>query len=302
MARSLEVTAPDGTKTNVRGWGAARGAAGAVQRQRRGPGQGCGGAGQSGTRSLTTLQPRALASHPHPHPHPTPSPPTHQMFNESTIDFQSKVLARSGLGDDTYLPPCEWGPRLKDPRSGTMAAAAARLARGSVFCLSRLLTRSRARLYCPLPPPPKAWQTSTTRCRRWPTRAGSSSRCGRRATSGGGGGGAAAAGAHMKSSRRRQRRRWKQQAGSLVAPQPLALTHPSHPKPRRHPPPPNKGLLHRDPRPSQQDRRAAAPDQGRHRQLQPLQPHALPERDHHEPLQNELQHDQLQPVGHGLLR
>jgi 3-ketoacyl-CoA synthase len=28
------------------------------------------------------------------------------MFNESTIDFQTKVLARSGLGDDTYLPPC----------------------------------------------------------------------------------------------------------------------------------------------------------------------------------------------------
>jgi hypothetical protein len=29
------------------------------------------------------------------------------MFNDSTIDFQTKVLARSGLGDDTYLPPCE---------------------------------------------------------------------------------------------------------------------------------------------------------------------------------------------------
>ena len=28
------------------------------------------------------------------------------MFNESTVDFQTKVLARSGLGDDTYLPPC----------------------------------------------------------------------------------------------------------------------------------------------------------------------------------------------------
>jgi len=28
------------------------------------------------------------------------------MFNDSTIDFQTKVLARSGLGDETYLPPC----------------------------------------------------------------------------------------------------------------------------------------------------------------------------------------------------
>jgi hypothetical protein len=29
------------------------------------------------------------------------------MFTDSTVDFQTKVLARSGLGDDTYLPPCE---------------------------------------------------------------------------------------------------------------------------------------------------------------------------------------------------
>ncbi|KIZ04826.1 3-ketoacyl-CoA synthase 9 [Monoraphidium neglectum] len=29
-----------------------------------------------------------------------------QMFTDSTVDFQTKVLARSGLGDDTYLPPC----------------------------------------------------------------------------------------------------------------------------------------------------------------------------------------------------
>jgi 3-ketoacyl-CoA synthase len=28
------------------------------------------------------------------------------MFTDSTVDFQTKVLARSGLGDDTYLPPC----------------------------------------------------------------------------------------------------------------------------------------------------------------------------------------------------
>jgi len=28
------------------------------------------------------------------------------MFNDSTTDFQTKVLARSGLGDETYLPPC----------------------------------------------------------------------------------------------------------------------------------------------------------------------------------------------------
>jgi 3-ketoacyl-CoA synthase len=28
------------------------------------------------------------------------------MFNDSTIEFQQKVLARSGLGEDTYLPPC----------------------------------------------------------------------------------------------------------------------------------------------------------------------------------------------------
>ena len=28
------------------------------------------------------------------------------IFDDSTIDFQNKVLARSGLGNDTYLPPC----------------------------------------------------------------------------------------------------------------------------------------------------------------------------------------------------
>lgn len=28
-----------------------------------------------------------------------------QKFTPESIDFQSKILARSGLGDDTYLPP-----------------------------------------------------------------------------------------------------------------------------------------------------------------------------------------------------
>jgi hypothetical protein len=28
-----------------------------------------------------------------------------QKFTPESINFQSKILARSGLGDDTYLPP-----------------------------------------------------------------------------------------------------------------------------------------------------------------------------------------------------
>jgi hypothetical protein len=28
-----------------------------------------------------------------------------QKFTPESIEFQSKILARSGLGDDTYLPP-----------------------------------------------------------------------------------------------------------------------------------------------------------------------------------------------------
>jgi hypothetical protein len=50
--------------------------------------------------------------------------PPPQMFNESTIDFQSKVLARSGLGEETYLPPCEWppGPGARDAAQGRAPA------------------------------------------------------------------------------------------------------------------------------------------------------------------------------------
>ena len=29
------------------------------------------------------------------------------MFNEQSLDFQRKIMARSGLGDDTYLPDGE---------------------------------------------------------------------------------------------------------------------------------------------------------------------------------------------------
>jgi hypothetical protein len=35
--------------------------------------------------------------------HATPFAP--QKFTPESIEFQSKILARSGLGDDTYLPP-----------------------------------------------------------------------------------------------------------------------------------------------------------------------------------------------------
>lgn len=31
----------------------------------------------------------------------------HQAFTQESLDFQEKVLARSGLGEETYLPPCE---------------------------------------------------------------------------------------------------------------------------------------------------------------------------------------------------
>lgn len=27
-----------------------------------------------------------------------------QMFNEQSLEFQEKIMERSGLGDDTYLP------------------------------------------------------------------------------------------------------------------------------------------------------------------------------------------------------
>lgn len=27
-----------------------------------------------------------------------------QMFNEQSLNFQEKIMERSGLGDDTYLP------------------------------------------------------------------------------------------------------------------------------------------------------------------------------------------------------
>ncbi len=29
-----------------------------------------------------------------------------QIWTDDTVDFQVKVLVRSGLGDETYLPPC----------------------------------------------------------------------------------------------------------------------------------------------------------------------------------------------------
>lgn len=34
-----------------------------------------------------------------------------QVFNQENLDFQEKVLLRSGLGEETYLPECEWGFR-----------------------------------------------------------------------------------------------------------------------------------------------------------------------------------------------
>jgi hypothetical protein len=31
-----------------------------------------------------------------------------QRFDETELDFQEKILYRSGLGDETYIPPCEY--------------------------------------------------------------------------------------------------------------------------------------------------------------------------------------------------
>lgn len=30
-----------------------------------------------------------------------------QRFDETELEFQEKILYRSGLGDETYIPPCE---------------------------------------------------------------------------------------------------------------------------------------------------------------------------------------------------
>jgi hypothetical protein len=30
-----------------------------------------------------------------------------QRFTDEELDFQKKILYRSGLGDETYVPPCE---------------------------------------------------------------------------------------------------------------------------------------------------------------------------------------------------
>jgi hypothetical protein len=37
-----------------------------------------------------------------------------QRFDETELDFQEKILYRSGLGDETYIPPCEWRPTMQD--------------------------------------------------------------------------------------------------------------------------------------------------------------------------------------------
>ena len=51
-----------------------------------------------------------LTSKPHPpslspSTHPPPTSTRAQKFTPRNVEFQSKILARSGLGDDTYLPP-----------------------------------------------------------------------------------------------------------------------------------------------------------------------------------------------------
>jgi hypothetical protein len=69
-------------------------------------------------RSTRTLTPTPLASQasscaPKYIQPPLISPPLHnrprtiipQKFTPKNVEFQSKILARSGLGDDTYLPP-----------------------------------------------------------------------------------------------------------------------------------------------------------------------------------------------------
>jgi hypothetical protein len=31
-----------------------------------------------------------------------------QRFTDDELDFQKRILYRSGLGDETYVPPCEF--------------------------------------------------------------------------------------------------------------------------------------------------------------------------------------------------
>ena len=38
-----------------------------------------------------------------------------QAFDDSSLDFQEKVLMRSGLGEETYLPACETNSQAPGP-------------------------------------------------------------------------------------------------------------------------------------------------------------------------------------------
>lgn len=45
-------------------------------------------------------------------------PPPPQAFTPENLEFQEKVLARSGLGEETYLPECEWQRPVRAAGSG----------------------------------------------------------------------------------------------------------------------------------------------------------------------------------------
>lgn len=45
-----------------------------------------------------------------------------QRFTDEELDFQKKILYRSGLGDETYVPPCELLPACSDAFLQALAA------------------------------------------------------------------------------------------------------------------------------------------------------------------------------------
>ena len=194
----------------------------------------CGGLfGPSRSRPLTTAPP------------PSPLSPAPQKFTARNIEFQEKILARGGLGDETYLPP---GLKEKPPA----------------------ISMSDAR-----------WEFEQARAVFWGggwrgawaqnLRAGVGGGHGMLARTGGGG----------------------MRGATLQHGHTHTHTH-THTACAA-------GVLQRDQGGAGQDRRAPAPGRRRHRQLQPVQPDAQPERDDHEPLQDGVEHHQLQPRRHGLL-
>ncbi len=62
-----------------------------------------------------TAQPQ---THPGPAPAslPHPPPPKKKEFSKDDMDFQERIVYRSGLGDETTCPPCEWAAHARGRR------------------------------------------------------------------------------------------------------------------------------------------------------------------------------------------